>query len=205
METLYNGQVVELSLSKRKLELLKANEKTERKDVHLAQKIDNEHLETAKKIDIIRIRKLIRETGREIHMMKGFVRFKQLCGKVKCGYMKPKHKVGFMVADWFAKRFPGDVIVLGNEERSWVSIYTERGISREESEGIENTLDELEEHLDMEEEVDLTDIWKQYYESQYSEERKNKELFKKNMPDKYKKRAKNKVEREFDSRRLNEY
>ncbi|MEF8832539.1 MAG: DUF4130 domain-containing protein [Candidatus Thermoplasmatota archaeon] len=194
-----------MSLSERKLELLKANENTERKDIHLAKDIDNEELETAKKDDIIRIRKLIRETGREIHMMKGFVRFKQLGEKVKCGYMKPKHEVGFMVSDWFAKRFPGDVIVLGNEERSWISIYTKEGISNDKGESLENTLDELEEHLDIEEEVDLTDIWKQYYKSQYSEERKNKELFKKNMPDKYRKRARNKVETGFESRRLNEY
>ena len=187
------------------MELLEANERTERKDIHLANQIDNEKLETAKTDDIIRIRKLIRDTGREIHKMKGFVRFKQLGDKVKCGYMKPKHEVGFMVANWFAKRFPGDVIVLGNENESWVSIYTEGGISHEKSESLEETLEELNDHFDMDEEIDLTELWDRYYRSQYSKLRKNKELFKKNMPKKYRKRVKNKVERNFDLQRLDEY
>ncbi|MBS3790229.1 MAG: DUF4130 domain-containing protein [Candidatus Thermoplasmatota archaeon] len=194
-----------MSLSERKLELLKANENTERKDIHLAQKIDNEELETAKKDDIIRIRKLIRETGREIHKMKGFVRLKQLGEKIKCGYMKPKHEVGFMVADWFARRFLGDVIVMGNEEKSWISVYTEEGITHEKRESLKRALEKLKDHLEIENETNLEDVWKIYYKSQYSEERKNKELFRKNMPEKYIKRTKNKIEKEFKSRKLDEY
>jgi len=194
-----------LSLSKRKMELLEANKNTERKDIKLSKKIDDKRLETAKEDDIIRIRKLIREAGREIHKMKGFIRFKQFGEKVKSGYMKPKHQIGFMIADWFAKRFPGDVIVLGNEKVSWISIYTEEGISHEKSESLEETLVELNDHFDMDEEVDLTELWEKYYRSQYSKSRKNKELFKKNMPKKYRKRAKNKIENEFELRRLDEY
>ncbi|MFW6048030.1 MAG: DUF4130 domain-containing protein [Candidatus Natronoplasma sp.] len=155
METLYTGQVVELSLSKRKLELLKANENTEENDIRLAKDIDNEELESTTKDDIIQIRKLIRETGREIHKMKGFVRLKQLGENAKCGYIKPKHNVGSMVTDWFAKRFPGDVIVLGNEEISWISVYAEEGITHETGESLEKTLENLKEHLEIEEEIDL--------------------------------------------------
>ncbi|MBS3816221.1 MAG: DUF4130 domain-containing protein [Candidatus Thermoplasmatota archaeon] len=205
MDSLYIGQVVELSLSKRKLELLKANENTERGDLRLAEKIDDDALQTARKDKIIRIRELIRETGREIHKMKGFVRFKLLGEKVKCGYMKPEHEVGFMVLDWFAKRFPGKVIVLGNKEQSWVSIYTEEGVSHEKSGSLESTLDELGEELDMEKKKDLTEVWERYYESQYSERRKNEELFKKNMPEKYMKRAGNKAERKFELQKLDKF
>jgi len=187
------------------MELLEANKNSKRKDIQLAKKINNKELETAKEDDVICIRKLIRETGREIHKMKGFVRFKQLGDKVKCGYMKPEHEVGFMVVDWFAKRFPGDVIVLGNEEKSWISIYTEEGISHEKSESLEKTLKELNDHLDMDNEVDLTELWEKYYWSQYSRSRKNKELFKKNMPKKYRERAENKVEDSLESHRLDEY
>ena len=194
-----------MSLSKRKMELLEANKNSKRKDIQLAKKINNKELVTAKEDDVIRIRKLIRETGREIHKMKGFVRFKHLGDKLKCGYMKPEHEVGFMVVDWFAKRFPGDVIVLGNEEKSWISIYTEQGISHEKSESLEKTLEELNDHLDMDKEVDLTELWEKYYWSQYSRSRKNKELFKKNMPKKYRERAGNKVEEKSESHRLDEY
>ncbi len=187
------------------MELLEANENTERTDIQLAKKIDDKRLETAKEDDIIRIRKLIRETGREIHKMKGFVRFKQFGEKVKSGYMKPKHQVGVMVADWFAKRFPGDVIVLGNEKESWISIFTEEGISNEKSGCLEKTLERLKEHLDIDEEIDLTKLWRSYYKSQYSKNRKNKILFSKNMPKKYRERTKNKVEDNFDLQRLDEY
>jgi len=194
-----------LSLSKRKMKLLEANESTERKDIYLAKRIDDEELETAKEDDIIRIRKLIKETGREIHKMKGFVRLKQFGDKVKCGYMKPKHEVGFMVADWFAKRFPSKVIVLGNEEEGWISIYTKEGISHEKSKSLKDALSKLAKHLEMEKEVDLTELWEKYYESQYSKHRKNKELFKKNMPKKYRERAENKVEVKSELRSLDEY
>jgi len=192
-------------ISKRKMELLKANENTEKNDIQLAKNIDDDRLETAKRDDIIHIRKLIRETGREIHKMKGFVRFKQLGEKVKCGYMKPEHDIGFMVADWFAKRFPGYIIVLGNERESWVSIYTEKGISNEKGDPLETTLKELKEYFELEEEIDLTKLWETYYKSQYSENRKNKELFNKNMPKKYMKRTKTEVEKKFEMRDLNDY
>ncbi len=194
-----------MSLSKRKLELLKANKNTEREDIRLAEEIDDDALQTARKDEIIRIRELIRETGREIHMLKGFIRFKRLGEKVKCGYMKTEHEVGFIVVDWFAKRFPGKVIVLGNEEESWVSIYTEEGVSHEKSGSLESTLDELKEELDMEKKKDFTEVWERYYESQYSERRKNEELFRKNMPKKYMKRAGNKVERKFESQILDDF
>ena len=194
-----------MSLGKRKMKLLEANENTERKDIRLAKKIDDEKLETAKEEDVIRIRKLIRETGREIHMMKGFVRFKQLGDKVKCGYMKPEHNVGFMVTDWFAERFPSDIIVLGNEEESWVSIYTEKGVSNEKGDCLDKTLKRLKKHLQVNKKIDLKELWESYYKSQYSEKKKNKELFRKNMPEKYMRRARNKVEKKFKTRSLDEF
>lgn len=191
-----------MSLPKRDLNLLKANSKTKPRDIKKAEKLDKEDLQTAKKDEIIRIRELIREVGREIHMMKGFVRFKLLGDKVQYGYMKPEHEIGFKVANWFAKRFPGKIIVLGNEEESWISIYSEEGISKRNGDSLENTIDELHEHLDIDTEKDHSDLWENYYESQYSEQRKNKELFKKNMPEKYRKRAKNTTERKFKSKDL---
>lgn len=205
MERYNPRQVVELSLNKRNIDLLKANKNSNSSDLKLAKKIDEERLHTATEEDIIRIRKLIREVGKEIHKMKGFIRLKHLGKKLKFGYMKPEHKIGEMVTEWFANRFPGIIIVLGNEEESWISIKTEEKFETEKSGSLESTVEKLSDHLDVKEKVDFENLWEKYYESQYSDERKNKKLFKKNMPEKFRKRANNNVENRFKNKTLEEF
>ncbi len=205
MERYNPRQVVELSLNKRNIALLKANKDSNRSDLKLAKKIDEERLHKAKEEDIIRMRKLIREVGREIHKMKGFVRLKHIGKKLKFGYIKPEHEIGEMVTEWFANRFPGIIIVLGNEKESWISIKAEEKFETEKSGSLENTVKQLSDHLHVKGKVDFGNLWEKYYESQYSDERKNKKLFKKNMPEKFRKRAENNVENRFKNKTLEEF
>ncbi len=193
-----------MSLPKRDLELLKANRRVKKEDIELAKKIEKEDLHTATDESLLRVRGLIREAGREMHNMKGFVRFKHMGKKLKYGYMKPEHHIGFMISEWFANRFPGVVIVLGNEKESWVSIRTEKGVESEESEDIKSTVEKLADVLGLETEKDFQGLWENYYKSQYADERKNIELFEKNMPAKFRKRARNITENRFYEKTLDE-
>ncbi len=186
-----------MTLPDRDMELLKANRDVTLEDIELAEKIDKDDLHTATEERLLRIRHLIREVGREIHKMKGFVRFKHVGKKLKYGYMKPEHDIGLMISEWFAERFPGIIIILGNEEESWVSILTEKGIESEKSGELKNTVEELADILGAETEKGFEDLWEKYYKSQYAEERKNIELFQKNMPEKFRKRARNITEEKF--------
>ncbi len=194
-----------MTLPDRDIELLKANHDVRQKDIELAEKIDKDDLHTTTDEELLRVRDLIKEVGREIHKMKGFVRFKHVGKKLKYGYMKPENHIGFMVSEWFADRFPGIVIVLGNEKESWVSIRTEKGVESEKSGDLKSTVEELAEMLGAETEKDFQDLWENYYESQYADERKNLELFEKNMPRKYRKRARNTTEERFYEEELDEY
>lgn len=89
--------------------------------------------------------------------------------------MSSDHDVGFEVADFFAERFPGTIIVLGDETRSWSSLRTEAGFLRYRGDGVAAALEELDRLMNVgadegeEGEVsgaDVTDLWEVYYRSQ---------------------------------------
>ena len=83
-----------------------------------ASLLDRDDIEFSTDAEIIGIRKMINSVLGENHMMKAFVRLKPQGGKVLYGYMRPEHDVWTLVGRFFAKRFPGTVIVLGNNTRS---------------------------------------------------------------------------------------
>lgn len=96
--------------------------------------------------------------------------------------MSPDHEIGFEVADFLAKRFPGTIILLGDEWRSWSSFRTESGFLRSRGDGVASALEELGRFMDVgagegkgekEDEMDeddadggVTDLWEVYYRSQ---------------------------------------
>lgn len=170
------------------------------------QYLTAEELENAVDDDIIKLRKMVRSVKNEIHKMRGFVRLKSLNDKVMYGYMDPNHDIGFDVANLLAKRFPGIIIVLGNSSKSWISIFTGDEIKKRTENNLKETLNRFENIYSTEKEKDdREDVWETYYKSQYTPERKNKKLFKKNMPEKHLKSAGNKVERKFKSSSLEDY
>ncbi|MFW6196939.1 MAG: DUF4130 domain-containing protein [Thermoplasmatota archaeon] len=174
--------------------------------IEKAHGLSAEKLETAVDDDIIKIRKMVRSVRNEIHKMRGFVRLKSLNEKVMYGYMDPAHDIGFDVTNLLAKRFPGTIIVLGNSSISWISIFIEDEIKKRTENNLRETLNRFEDiYSTKKEKDDREDVWETYYKSQYTPERKNKKLFKKNMPEKHLKSAGNKTERKFKSSTLKDY
>lgn len=157
------------------LKLLAAHRNCDEKLIELARKLTPLEIETSTDPKIVRIRRMVYSVQGEIHRMRGFVRLKPLGKSVLYGRMSPNHEIGFCVADFFAKRFPGTIIVLGDESRSWISLRAESVFLRSRGEGIKGSLEELARPLDVGTgEDDIAAIWEVYYRSQ-DQPRKNAE------------------------------
>ncbi len=108
-----------------------------------------EEVEASTEPEVLRIRRMALAVRGEIHRMRGFIRLASLGDRVLWGRISPHHDVGFEVADFFARRFPGTMIVLGDGRRSWSSLYAEGAILRQEGGGLAATLAEISEIMDL--------------------------------------------------------
>jgi probable DNA metabolism protein len=132
-----------------------------------ARKLTPLEIETSTDPKVVRMRRMIYSVQGEIHRMRGFVRLAPLGKRVLCGRMSPDHEIGFEVADFFAKRFPGTIILLGDETRSWATLLAEGGFLRSRGQGMTRTLEELGRLMDVgSDEDDVADLWEVYYNSQ---------------------------------------
>jgi hypothetical protein len=118
--------------------------------------------------------------------MKGFVRLKPLGPFVLYGYLKPRHETGGHICSYFARRSPFTIIVLGNNLKSWISLFNSGAVFLAHGCGLKQTLDEVR-GMGMsdfsEGDLDLEDVWRVYYSSQYSPERRNILAFNRRMPE----------------------
>jgi hypothetical protein len=108
-----------------------------------------EEVEASTEPEVLRIRRMALAVRGEIHRMRGFIRLASLGDRVLWGRISPHHDVGFEVADFFARRFPGTMIVLGDGRRSWSSLYAEGAILRQEGGGLAATLAEISGIMDL--------------------------------------------------------
>jgi len=162
------------------MELLAAHKDSGERLIEAARRLSPLEIETSTDPKIVRIRRMIYSVQGEIHRMRGFVRLEPLGEKVLRGRMSPDHEIGFEVADFFAKRFPETIIILGDETRSWASIRTEGGFFRSRGDGITASLEELSRLMDIgtdEDDADVSDLWDVYYNSQDQPCKDGKRLF----------------------------
>ena len=148
-----------------------------------AEKLTSEDLELSPDPEAVGIRKMVRSVLAEIYRMRAFVRLKPLDDRVLYGYLKPRHKTGGDICRFFARRSPFTIIVLGNSLESWISLCAGGRILQGNSGSLERTLEEISSVLGrVEKDRDLEEVWKVYYSSQYSPERRNLRAFHRRMP-----------------------
>lgn len=156
--------------------------------------------------EIVKMRRKIGEVKSEIHRMRGFIRFNSITDNILFGYMKPENRIGRLITDIFARRFQKNIIILGNENIVWVSYYVNNSYSRyENTKSLKETIEEVKSLIENNKEMDIGEIWKVYYNSQYIKERENHKLFYKHMPKKHLKSTGNKIELKLNSKTLDEY
>lgn len=148
-----------------------------------AEKLTVEDVELSLDPEDVGIRKMISSVLAEVYRMRAFVRLKPLGNQVLYGYLKPKHKTGDDICRFFARRSPFTIIVLGNSLESWISLFAGGRMLQGSSGSLEQTLEEISGVLGgVEKDRDPEEVWKIYYSSQYSPERRNIKAFHRSMP-----------------------
>jgi hypothetical protein len=148
-----------------------------------AEKLTSEDVELSMDPEVVGIRKMISSVLAEVYRMRAFVRLKPLDERVLYGYLKPKHKTGGDICSFFARRSPFTMIVLGNSLESWISLCAGDRVLQGNSGSLEQTLEEISGVLGrVEKDGDPEEVWKVYYSSQYSPERRNIKAFHRRMP-----------------------
>lgn len=166
------------------LRYLEMHENSSERLLNKAKRLTSKEIEISADPDIVRIRKMVYNVITEIHRMRGFVRLKPFGPHVLYGYLKPRHKIGSQVCDIFARRTPNTLILLGNTTESWISISFGDEILSTKGPGLTETMEDIESVLNcsIDEEQNLEKIWRSYYNSQYSPERRNIMAFHRRMP-----------------------
>jgi probable DNA metabolism protein len=167
---------------------LSAHKDCTEKQLRFAEGLTAEELDLTTDKRAIEFRKMVFAVLAETQRMKGFVRLQPMGDFVLYGYLKPVHKIGSRVCDFFARRLPGTLIILGNSAQSWASLCTEDEILRSTGSGLEMALEEMRSALgsiEGDSGVSSADkIWNVYYKSQYCPERRNLRAFHRRMPKK---------------------
>jgi hypothetical protein len=167
---------------------LSAHKDCTEKHLRFAEGLTAEELELTTDKRAIEFRKMVFAVLLETQRMKGFIRLQPMGDLVLHGYLKPVHKIGSMLCDFFARRSPGTLVLLGNSAQSWASLCIEDEILRSSGSGLERAVEEMRSILgsiEGDSSASSADkIWNVYYKSQYCPERRNLRAFHRRMPKK---------------------
>ncbi|HNR57380.1 MAG TPA: DUF4130 domain-containing protein [Methanothrix sp.] len=114
-----------------------------------ARTLSPEEVEASTDPEVLRIRRMALAVRGEVCRMRGFIRLRPLGERVLWGRISPHHDVGFEISDFFARRFPGKLIVLGDGRRSWTSLYSEGALHRQIGDGLSSTLADISRIMDL--------------------------------------------------------
>lgn len=110
-----------------------------------ARQIGSAELEVSLKREDVQMRKMVHEVMGEVHRMKAFVRLSSLKSRVLFGFLKPRHKIGEHICDHFARRNAGMIVLLGNGNESWISLFQSKSgrFFRDRGSGLNESLKRL--------------------------------------------------------------
>ena len=162
---------------------LSMHEKCSEQLLCMANRLSAEDVELCINPQALQVRRMVNSVRMEIHRMQGFVRLKPLGPWILYGYLKPRHKTGSHICRQFSQRSPSAVIVLGNALESWVSLCIGKHIFQSEGRGLNQSLQELKDLVEITSDDNyIEEAWKVYYSSQYCSERRNNQHFNRRMP-----------------------
>jgi len=165
------------------LHYLSAHEDCSEQLLFRARNLSAEDLEVSTDAEVMRIKKMVHSVLTEVHRMEAFVRLRPLGPCVLYGYLKPRHRIGEIICDFFARRNPQTIVVLGNGHESWISFNYAGEILRKRGAKMAETLEQFKSSFNCSEEGrDVKDIWQAYYDSQYSPCHKSAKSSHKRMP-----------------------
>lgn len=127
---------------------------------------------------VLVVQNMYKKVSKEIHLMLGLVRFKELKNDVLYAAIEPDHNIVFALADHFAERISNERWIIHDIRRNIAVVYNKE----------EWLLTELKLKGDIElhqEEESYQKLWKQYFKSISIENKVNPRLQKGYMPVRY--------------------
>lgn len=121
-----------------------------------------------------------RYVGHETHKMKGFLRFRELKGKVLYAEIAPENNILFFVSKHFKNRLKNELWIIEDTKRNLISIYNRRDftiVSSKDFVLLEKELSETEENIE--------ELWNNFYKTIAIKERTNSRCRMSFMPKKY--------------------
>ncbi|MBI5000920.1 MAG: DUF4130 domain-containing protein [Euryarchaeota archaeon] len=167
------------------LDLLSLHEGCTERLLEEASRIRPDELRCSTDPKVIRIRRMADSVSGEIHVLAGFVRLSPIGEKVLYGYAKPRHGVGRRVCSRLARRFPGTLILLGNNSKSWLALYDGTRYYHAEGDSLNAVAEQLRALLNNRGDKSPEELWETYYWSQYCDERRNLPHYRRQMPTLY--------------------
>lgn len=196
------------------------------------ENLSDEILESKVTLDAKKYYQMARSVSREIHYHKMFTRLKIERNSILVGIINPEHKIEDLILKFFYNRFPKFTIILNSIKKKTIYFIgpAELREKLKKKEGIifklekdcvlgksklklENVISILLPILKdnkffdgiIDTDLDLTKLFKEFYDSQHIDSRENYRLFIQNMPKKYKKKKDMVVEKSFRTKTLDGY
>lgn len=184
---------------------LSAHRDCSEKLVALADGLTADEIEISVDAKALRLKRMVKDVMAEAHRLKGFVRLKPLGPRILYGYLRPRHRIGWLISDHFALRNPEMIVVLGNGCESWVSLSSGGRIMHHHGHSMPEVLEKLKTAFSGSDDEDLEGIWRIYYESQCSLKRRNPEAFHRRMPERDLKSCGSTTARDGNCTRLDDF
>lgn len=124
--------------------------------------------------------KIAKQVGNEAHKLKGFLRFKELKNHILYAEIAPDSNVIYLLALHFKRRLPHEYFIIKDKKRNIYSLYDKKEVYLISEDNF--NLNEVE---TSQEEKQIADLWKNFYQTIGIKERKNERCRMNFMPKKY--------------------
>lgn len=120
------------------------------------------------------------EVSHEIHKLKGFLRFKETKNNFLYALVEPTNDILYFLAKHFKNRLTKENFLIWDKKRKKICLYDTKNIFFLKESDFTSLNIELEEN-----ELEIEDLWKTFFETVSIKERKNEKCQKNFMPKKY--------------------
>jgi len=124
--------------------------------------------------------KIFKNVSRENHRFKGFVRFRELNNKILYAEIEPENNILYILSNHFKKRLKNEYFIIKDKKRGILCLYDKNDYYI-----INEKYIEVIELKDSNNEKEIEDLWKSFYQSIGIKERKNDRCRMNFMPKKY--------------------
>lgn len=155
--------------------------------IRLAMESDRSILDNYREETVLRLHKIDKQVGREVHRMHAFVRFQRSRDNIYFAVIEPDFNVLPLIGDHFRKRYASQEWLIYDARRYYGLYYDLNGtrfiaLDGEDHQRLKKL--QLEGSLD-EEELDYQQLWKDYFRSVNIPERRNVKLHLQHVPRRY--------------------